>query len=176
MIARQVAADAGRQYVDVRALLLDPVDLRGNLWRDADRRTRWAPPAFLPPTDHPGLFVNRRNGLDPSVERALFRGTMGEAAAVEFSAFLKVWREQPHSRAVIDDPENAVVPENANVLIALCGSLYRMADDINLGAIVSYATRLRREIGEFLVGSCIRRDPVLQRSPAFIRWAAARTQ
>ena len=29
MIAQQVAADAGRQYVDVRALLLDPVDLRG---------------------------------------------------------------------------------------------------------------------------------------------------
>ena len=101
---------------------------------------------------------------------------MGEAAAVEFSAFLKVWRELPHPRAVIDDPENAVVPENASALIALCGSLYRMADDINLGAIVTYATRLRREIGEFLVGSCIRRDPDLQRSPAFIRWAAARTQ
>ena len=210
MIARQVAADAGRQYVDVRALLLDPVDLRGIPWRDGADRTRWAPPAFLPPTDDPGrwlinleelpsavqmvqaalyqlvldrkvgeyelpegasliacgnresdrgvvhrmptplasrfvhleirvdaqdwlawgaangiapevlfyiqmrpdmlhLFypqsrekafccprtwemasniVNRRAGLDPSVERALFRGTVGEAAAVEFSALL----------------------------------------------------------------------------------------
>ena len=297
-IAQQVATDAGRQYVDVRALLLDPVDLRGIPWRDGADRTRWAPPAFLPPTDDPGrwlinleelpsavqmvqaalyqlvldrkvgeyelpdgasliacgnresdrgvvhrmptplasrfvhleirvdaqdwlawaaahgiapevLFyiqmrpdmlhqfdpqsretafccprtwemasniVNRRAGLDATTERALFRGTVGEAAAVEFSAFLKVWRELPHPRAVIDDPENAVVPENASALIALCGSLYRMADDINLGAIVTYATRLRREIGEFLVGSCIRRDPDLQRSPAFIRWAAARTQ
>ena len=281
MIAQQVAADAGRRYVDVRALLLDPVDLRGIPWRDSADRTRWAPPAFLPPTDDPGrwlinleelpsavqmvqaaqaalyqlvldrkvgeyelpegasliacgnresdrgvvhrmptplasrfvhleirvdaqdwlawgaangiapevlfyiqmrpdmlhLFdpqsrekafccprtwemvsniVNRRNGLDPSVERALFRGTVGEAAAVEFSAFLEVWRELPHPRAVIDDPENAVVPENASALIALCGSLYRMADGINLGAIVTYATRLRREIGEFLVGSCKR--------------------
>ena len=121
-------------------------------------------------------IVKRRGGIDPVAERALFRGTVGEAAAVEFSAFLKVWRELPHPRAVIDDPENAVVPDNASALIALCGSLYRMADDINLGAIVTYATRLRREIGEFLVGSCIRRDPDLQRSPAFIRWAAARTQ
>ena len=121
-------------------------------------------------------IVQRRSGLDPTIERALFRGTVGEAAAVEFSAFLKVWRELPHPRAVIDDPENAVVPENASALIALCGSLYRMADDINLGAIVTYAARLRREIGEFLVGSCIRRDPDLQRSPAFIRWAAARTR
>ena len=55
---------------------------------------------------------------------------MGEAAAVEFSAFLKVWRELPHPRAVIADPENAIVPDNASALIALCGSLYRMADDI----------------------------------------------
>ena len=101
---------------------------------------------------------------------------MGEAAAVEFAAFLKVWRELPHPKAVIDDPENAAVPENASALIALCGSLYRIADDINLGSIVSYAMRLRREVGEFLVGSCIRREPDLQHTDAFIRWAAARTQ
>ena len=29
MIARQVASDHGYNYVDIRALLLDPVDLRG---------------------------------------------------------------------------------------------------------------------------------------------------
>ena len=261
-IAQQVAAQAGREYVDVRALLLDPVDLRGIPWRDGADRTRWAPPAFLPPSDADGswlinleelpsalpmvqaalyqlvldrkcgeyelpegaaliacgnregdrgvvyrmqtplasrfvhleirvdatdwcawgamngiapevLFfvsmrpellhafnpqstekafpcprtwemvsniVYRRHGLDPVAERALFRGTVGEAAAVEFSAFLKVWHELPHPRTVIDDPEGAVVPDNASALIALCGSLYRMADDINLGAIVTYAT------------------------------------
>ena len=42
MIARQVAAAANRRYVDVRALLLDPVDLRGIPWRDSADRTRWA--------------------------------------------------------------------------------------------------------------------------------------
>ena len=40
MIAQQVAADGGREYVDVRALLLDPVDLRGIPWRDAADRSR----------------------------------------------------------------------------------------------------------------------------------------
>ncbi len=296
-IAQQVAAAANREYVDVRALLIDPVDLRGVPWRDEAGRTRWAPPAFLPPTGDAGRFlinleelpsavpmvqaalyqlvldrkvgeytlpegasliacgnretdrgvvhrmptplasrfvhleirvdaadwcawgaangiapevlffiqlrpellhnfdpqskerafacprtwefasniVKRRSGLDAGVERALFRGAVGEAAAVEFAAFLNVWRELPHPRAVIDDPEGADIPENASALIALCGSLYRLASDVNLDAIVTYATRLRREVGEFLVGSCIRREPALQRSPAFIRWAAART-
>ena len=297
-LAQQVADEGRRGYCDVRALLLDPVDVRGIPWRDSDNRTRWAAPDFLPPSDSTDLWlvnleelpsavpmvqaalfqlvrdrkcgeyelpegasimacgnregdrgithrmptplasrfvhlelkvdpsdwcewgaangiapetlffiqlrpelldqfdpqsrdaafacprtwefvsnvVKQRGSLDPAAERALFRGAVGEAAAVEFSAFLKVWRELPHPRAVIDDPDNALVPENASALIALCGSLYRMADDVNLGSIVSYAMRLRREVGEFLVGSCIRREPDLQRTDAFIRWAAARTQ
>ena len=57
----------------------------------------------------------------------------------------------------------------------LAATLGLLADDINLGSIVTYTQRRRREVGEFLVGSCICRDPDLQRSPAFIRWAAART-
>ena len=297
-VAQQVAAAASRQYVDVRALLLDPVDLRGIPWRDAADRTRWAPPAFLPPSDDPGrwlinleelpsavpmvqaalyqlvldrkvgeyelpegasliacgnretdrgvvhrmptplasrfvhleirvdaedwlawgaangiaaevLFfityepdllhvfdpksaerafptprtwefasniVKRRNGLDPEAERALFRGTVGEAAAVEFAAFLKVWRELPHPRAIVNDPENADIPKNASALMALCGALYKLASDVNFDAIVTYAQRLRREVGESLVGACVRREPALQRSPGFIRWAAAKTQ
>ena len=297
-IAQQVAAAANRRYVDVRALLLDPVDLRGIPWRDSDDRTRWATPDFLPPSNDPGrwlvnleelpsavpmvkaalyqlvrdrkigeyelpegasliacgnretdrgvvhsmptplasrfvhleirvdaedwlnwgaangivpeaLFfityepellhrfdpqskekafpcprtwefvsniVKHRNGLDPSVERALFRGAVGEAAAVEFSAFLNVWRELPHPRAVLADPGNAAIPENASALMALCGSLYRLATDVTMDAIVTFAERLRREVGESLVGACVRRDPALQRSPAFIRWAAAKTQ
>ena len=76
MIARQVAADAGRQYVDVRALLLDPVDLRGIPWRDADGRTRWAPPAFLPPTDDPGRWLINLEELPsavPMVQAALYQ-------------------------------------------------------------------------------------------------------
>ncbi|MCY4440510.1 MAG: MoxR family ATPase, partial [Deltaproteobacteria bacterium] len=294
----QVAADTNRQYIDVRALLLDPVDLRGIPWRDTDDRTRWAPPAFLPRSDDTGRWlinleelpsavplvqaalyqlvldrkvgeyelpegasliacgnretdrgvvhrmptplasrfvhldirvdaedwlawgaangiaaevlyfvtykpdllhqfdpqsreraypcprtweftsniVKHRNGLDPAVERALFRGAVGEAAAVEFSAFLKVWRELPHPRAVLNDPVNADIPENASALMALCGSLYRFATDVTMDAIVTFAERLRREVGESLVGACVRRDPALQRSPAFIRWASARTR
>ena len=297
-IAQQVAAATNRRYVDVRALLLDPVDLRGIPWRDGADRTRWAPPAFLPPSDDPGrwlinleelpsavpmvqaalyqlvldrkvgeyelpegasliacgnretdrgvvhrmptplasrfvhldicvdagdwldwgaangiapevLFfitydsdllhqfdpkskerafpcprtwefvsniVKHRNGLDSAAERALFRGAVGEAAAVQFSAFLTVWRELPHPRAVLNDPENADIPKNTSAEMALCGSLYRLATDVTIDAIVTFAKRLRREVGESLVGACVRRDPALQHSPAFIRWAAARTR
>ena len=76
MIAQQVAADANRQYVDVRALLLDPVDLRGIPWRDGSDRTRWAPPAFLPPSDDPGRWLINLEELPsavPMVQAALYQ-------------------------------------------------------------------------------------------------------
>ena len=56
-IAQQVAADTSREYVDVRALLLDPVDLRGIPWRDENGCTRWAPPAFLPSSGDTGRWL-----------------------------------------------------------------------------------------------------------------------
>ena len=66
-ITQQVAAAANRRYVDVRALLLDPVDLRGILWRDGADRTRWAPPAFLAPSDDPGRWLINLEELPSAV-------------------------------------------------------------------------------------------------------------
>ena len=62
--------------MDVRALLLDPVDLRGIPWRDSADRTRWAPPAFLPPTDDPGRWLINLEELPsavPMVQAALYQ-------------------------------------------------------------------------------------------------------
>ena len=63
-------------------------------------------------------------------------------------------------------------------------ALYQLVLDRKVGgyeipegaSLIACGTRLRREIGEFLVGSCIRHDRDLQRSPTFIRWPAARTR
>ena len=68
------------------------------------------------------------------------------------------------------------MPTEADILVSLCGALFNMANDTNFDAIVAYATRLRREIGEFLVTMCLKRDPKLQNSKGFIHWAAHRTR
>ena len=60
----------------MRALLLDPVDLRGIPWRDSDDRTRWAPPVFLPPSDDPGRWLINLEELPsavPMVQAALYQ-------------------------------------------------------------------------------------------------------
>ena len=295
-VAQQVAAKMDMEYMDIRALMIDPVDLRGVPYRDKDDRTRWAPPAFLPPQNSPHkhllnleelpsatpmvqaslyqlildrmcgeyrlpegahviacgnrendrgvvhrmpsplanrlihielepsvsewlqwaagsniapevLFfvqlrpeflhqfdatskempfpsprmweyvsdvVRTKNGMDPVTEAAMFRGAVGTGVAGEFLTFLRIWKELPHPKTIIDDPKHAPIPQSPDALIALCGSLFRLASDVTMDSIVTYAQRLRVEIGEFLIGSCVKRTPELQQTRAWVNWISQR--
>ena len=56
-IVSQVANDLDYDFLDVRAVQLDPVDLRG-LPRIAADQTEWAPPKFLPNNGKGILFLD----------------------------------------------------------------------------------------------------------------------
>ncbi len=56
-IVAQVAADLDLQFLDIRAVQLDPVDLRG-LPRILADQTEWVPPKFLPTTGAGILFLD----------------------------------------------------------------------------------------------------------------------
>jgi hypothetical protein len=56
-IVSQVANDLDHDFLDVRAVQLDPVDLRG-LPRIAEDQTEWVPPKFLPTTGKGILFLD----------------------------------------------------------------------------------------------------------------------
>jgi AAA domain (dynein-related subfamily) len=56
-IVGQVADDLNFSFLDVRAVQLDPVDLRG-LPRIASDQTEWVPPKFLPTTGKGILFLD----------------------------------------------------------------------------------------------------------------------
>jgi MoxR-like ATPase len=56
-IVHQVASDLDYDFLDVRAVQLDPVDLRG-LPRIVEDQTEWVPPKFLPTTGKGILFLD----------------------------------------------------------------------------------------------------------------------
>ena len=88
-IAQQVAAASQRTCLDMRALLLDPVDLRGIPWRDSDGRTRWAPPAFLPPGGAKGRWLVNLEELPsavPMVQAARSTSSCSTGAAASMSS------------------------------------------------------------------------------------------
>ena len=74
-IVQQVAEELKAELSDVRALLLEPVDMRGLPHID-NGVTKWARPTFLPPADHAGntvLFLDELNAAEQSVQAACYQ-------------------------------------------------------------------------------------------------------
>lgn len=71
-IIRQVAKALGYKLADVRAVLLDPVDLRG-LPIVSDNEARWVPPAFLPKKGKWILFLDELNAAPQLVQAACYQ-------------------------------------------------------------------------------------------------------
>ena len=86
-IIREIAADNKMNLIDLRAILLDPVDLRGlptvvevegeTEFDDYERRASWALPDFLPNETRDGekgiLFLDELNAAPQSTQAACFQ-------------------------------------------------------------------------------------------------------
>lgn len=110
------------------------------------------------------------HGLPQAIEYEMYKGTVGEAQAAKYCAFLKIFRELPNPDAVIMNPQGADVPKSLDVIYALCGALARKATDNNIGRILQYADRLPVEYGATLVGDIIARNKKLANTKAYIDW------
>jgi MoxR-like ATPase len=71
-IVFQVADDTQREFRDVRAGQLDPVDLRG-LPRIASHQTEWAPPKFLPTSGKGILFLDELTSAPQMTQAACYQ-------------------------------------------------------------------------------------------------------
>jgi MoxR-like ATPase len=72
-VVSQTAARRGLELVDIRAILLDPVDLRG-LPRISDNGTaQWCPPDFFPRDGRGILFLDELNAAPPLVQASCYQ-------------------------------------------------------------------------------------------------------
>ena len=75
-VVAQTAHSLGYALRDIRAILLDPVDLRGIPRITPEGGTQWCPPSFLPgPQDarHGVLFLDELNAAPPLVQAACYQ-------------------------------------------------------------------------------------------------------
>lgn len=168
-----------------------------NMLHDFDPRQK-KEKAF--PSPRSWSFVNNimqhKNGLSPIVERNIYTGAVGEAAAIEFCSFLDHYRYLPDPSTIFDNPEYAEIPEKADQKIALCAALYQEIDTPNgirlededqrllerFERLMVYNRRMIQfsddnkkpsvEIGQYLLDSCIRKRERLQYTQDWIRWTA----
>jgi len=287
-VVAQVATELKLDLIDVRAVLLDPVDLRGLPKINNDGMAHWCPPAFLPREGKGILFLDELNAAPPLVQAACYQlildrklgeyelpegwvilaagnretdravtsrmssalanrfvhiyfdvdvsdwidwaldkglttelisfirfrpgllhsfdpkknekafptprswefvsdvlqagnsnielelssGIVGEGAATELMAFLKIYRNLPDPDVILLDPKAAKVPEDPATLYAICGSLSNKASDQNFGRVITYANRLPDEFSVLLVRDAVKRDNQLSLTRAFVEWTS----
>lgn len=98
-------------------------------------------------------------------------GTIGEGAATEFCAFLRIFRDLPNPDAVLLTPDTAAIPSAPATLYALSGALARKASATNADRLFTYANRLPSEFSVLLATMAIKYCPLIQSSAGFTTWA-----
>lgn len=81
-VVAQVAADRGLILRDIRAVLLDPVDLRGLPRISSEGTAVWCPPSFLPKEGDKSrgvLFLDELNTAPPLVQAACYQLVLDRA-------------------------------------------------------------------------------------------------
>ena len=127
------------------------------------------------PSPRSWAFVSKILASSPSasVEHELIAGTIGEGAATEFSAFLATFRNLPSIDAILMNPHGAQVPENAAAQFAVAAALSHCATDTNFDRICTYLARMPIEFSVMCVRDASIRQPAVQHTPAYTRWAIA---
>lgn len=72
-VVRQTAVSMGLDLIDIRAILLDPVDLRGIPKISEDGTSTWCAPSFLPRRGAGILFLDELNAAPPLVQAACYQ-------------------------------------------------------------------------------------------------------
>lgn len=72
-VVRQLAAELAIPLQDIRAVLLDPVDLRGLPFLGSDGRSKWATPEFLPRDGSGILFLDELNAAPAMVQASCYQ-------------------------------------------------------------------------------------------------------
>lgn len=120
--------------------------------------------------------------VDPMDEYENFKGDVGEGPATEFLAFLHLSRKAPSPDAILLSPDKIEVPQELDVLYAVCGALAHRASKENFDRLMKFVNRIPGKDGtnaEFMV--LFVRDAInltkgtakdIQDTKAFIEWAS----
>ena len=105
------------------------------------------------------------------IELALYAGTVGQEAGIEFCAFIKLYRSLPSIDAILLNPASAPVPTDVATRYAVASALAHRAGPANFGRVVQYLDRLPTEYNVFAVRDATTRDAALTSTPEFTQWA-----
>lgn len=111
-------------------------------------------------------------GHSPEFEACSIEGLVGQGPAAEFLGFLRTYRKIGNLdlQEIIDDPENAPVPDDPTSVYAIACHLGRKAKRETLGAFITFLNRCSPEYAIKAVTDAVLRNEELKCSEAYLRF------
>lgn len=103
-------------------------------------------------------------------EAQLLDGTVGGAAASEFVAFLRLFRQLPSIDEILLSPATALVPTEPSAQIAIATALGRVLTDNSIGRGLTYLDRMPTEMRVMAIRDAAARETAITHTPEFIRF------
>jgi MoxR-like ATPase len=103
-------------------------------------------------------------------EAQLLDGTVGQAAASELVAFLRLFRELPSIDEILLNPSTAKVPDEPSAQIAIATALGRILSDTSVGRGITYLERMPTEMLVMAMRDAAARETAITHTPEFVRF------
>ena len=101
---------------------------------------------------------------------ALVAGAVGEAAAIEFCGFVRLWGSLPAIEDVMTHPLTTPIPVGSSCQYAIASALARRVTAKTFGAAIQYLERMSVEYSVASVTEAVRRFPELRGHVAYTKW------
>lgn len=127
------------------------------------------------PTPRSWEFVSNilnADGIDDCLLEVI-SGTVGEAAATEFVAFVRIFREMPDYETVVKRPAGTKIPENVAARYAVATMLAQRTKHEDMKQVMQYVNRMPKEFQILTCADLTKRNPRLSETSSYITWAAS---
>lgn len=150
-----------QSFIRWRPALLHDYDAKAHAW----------------PSPRTWEFASRivKRNLAPDIEYALIRGAVGNAAAVEFATYERMFNAMQGQTVagILADPTGAPVPNEMIAQYAVASALAHSATPVNFGAIMQFLKRMRPEFMAFAIKDATTRDTKLMFNKDYVDWGIA---
>lgn len=138
-----------------------------------DKQGPWCTPRSLVMADKVLQAMTVTNGgklRTDSLAVESIAGLIGQAAAAQYFAFVRLENDLPKYEKIVADPEGTKVPEKPDAQMLLCYNLAARVSAKDADAVITYIQRLPKDFAVTFVRAACGRDFALVSTPKFAKW------
>ena len=130
--------------------------------------------ATLRSSPNPRSWARANKDLDAPISKEarfeLLKGTVGEVAALDFTAFRQIWHNLPSLDQIMLNPKDTPVPKEPGTLYALATAIGLRANGGNMNKLMMYVTRMPVEFQVLTVRDIVRTSSDAITTTSYVEW------